>query len=184
MPSPIAHSVSGYALSRLPFVKDNLPGRVLSLPPLAMLYGVFVSNMPDLDFLPQILTGIRLHRGPSHSLLAAVLVSLLLSLIIHGLRRHSFHRPSHYVSLVKLTFIFYSTHLLMDLLTSGGSGLPLLWPLSNQGFQSPITLFPSVHHSRGLWDISHLIFIGVELIYTLVLFSGIRYVKARRCSTD
>lgn len=179
MPSPIAHSISGYALSRLPFVNKQLPGKVIALTPLAALYGIFVSCLPDLDFLPQIVTGIRFHRGPSHSLVAAVLVSALLAFVIHRFRK-STRRQTHYGGLFKLTIGFYGMHLLMDLVTAGGSGMPLLWPLSDRTFSAPFSLFPPVHHSRGLWDMSHLTFISVELLYAVVLFAVIGFIKGRR----
>ncbi len=180
MPSPIAHSVSGYALTHLPFVKARtFRSKLWPMTPLAALYGILVSNIPDLDFVPQLLTGIRFHRGPSHSLVAALLVSSLLAWIVHRYRQsghRSGHQPS-YRTLFTLTFGLYGSHILLDLLTSGGSGLPLLWPLSNQTFQLPFAIFPSVHHSRGLWDSSHLVFIGAELIYAACLFAGLRIFK-------
>lgn len=174
MPSPIAHSVAGYWLARHPTAKNYLPQHLLSVVPIATLYGIFVSNLPDLDFVPQIVTGLRFHRGPSHSLLAAILVSGLLALIIHY-----FWRRTHYKMLFGVTFGLYSAHLLMDMFTAGGSGIPLLWPIA-QSFQAPFALFPAVHHSRGLFDSSHLIFITVELLYSLILLGIIRLIKARR----
>ncbi len=171
MPSPILHSVAGYALSRLPLAQKQLPGQ-LSFMPIAALYGIFVSDMPDLDFIPQLLTGIRFHRGPSHTLVAAILVSVLLALIICQIKR-----SRRYRELFTLTFIFYSTHLLMDFFTAGGDGMRLLWPLSEQFFISPISLFPRVDHPRGLWDAYHLIFISVELLYALLLLGGLRIRK-------
>lgn len=174
MPSPIAHSVAGYLLTRHLTAKSYLPKRLLAVVPTAVLYAVFVSNLPDLDFVPQLITGLRFHRGPSHSLLAAVLVSGLLAGIIHR-----FWRRTHYKMLFGVTFGLYSTHLLMDMFTAGGSGIPLLWPIA-QSFQAPFAMFPAVHHSRGLFDGSHLIFIAVELLYSFVLLGIIRLTKARK----
>lgn len=174
MPSPIAHSVSGYVLTRLPVVKNIIPRRLWPITPAAALYSLFVANLPDLDFLGQPLTGLQLHRGPSHSLLAALIVSALLAGLIHHYRRQS-----SYGVLFSLTLGLYGSHLLLDLFTAGGSGMPLLWPLSSQDFQAPFALFPSVHHSRGLWDNSHLIFIGAELLYSLMLLSGLQIWEAR-----
>jgi inner membrane protein len=168
MPSPILHSVAGYALSRLPLAKQQLPGQLSSIP-IAALYGIFISDMPDLDFIPQILTGLRFHRGPSHTLIAAILVSALLALIVCQIKR-----SSRYRELFTLTLIFYSVHLLMDFFTVGGNGMRLLWPLSEQFFISPISLFPRVDHPRGLWDAYHLIFISVELLYAMVLLGVMR----------
>lgn len=169
MPSPIAHSVTGYALTHLPIVKNSLPRRVWPITPIVAIYALLVANSPDLDFLPQLLTGLRFHRGPSHSLLAALIVSGLLTWVIHR------YRPqSSYSVIFGLTLGLYGSHLLLDLFTTGGSGLPLLWPLTSQSFRAPFALFPAVHYSRGLWDNSHLVFIGAELLYSLVLLSGLQ----------
>ena len=180
MPSPIAHSVSGYVLTRLPFAKTRIfRSQLWPMTPVAAIYGVFVSNIPDLDFLPQLLTGIRFHRGPSHSLVAALLVSSLLTWVIHRYRqpRARLGRQPSYRALFALTFGIYGSHILLDLLTTGGSGLPLLWPFSTQVFRLP-SLFPAVHHSRGLWDSSHLVFVGAELVYTACLLAGLKLFKA------
>jgi len=174
MPSPIAHSVSGYVFSRLPIIRNLVPQQHLFAKPLTTLYAVFVSNLPDLDFIPQILTGLRFHRGPSHSLLAAALVSSFLAFIISRT-----HRQVSYVKVLGFLASLYSLHLFMDMFTAGGNGLPLLWPLSEQFFRAPFALFPPVHHSRGLWDSSHLIFIAVELSYSLIIFSGLKLIKNR-----
>lgn len=174
MPSPIAHSVTGYALAYLPFKVRNFRSQCWSMTPLAVVYSIVVANLPDLDFVPQLLTGLRFHRGPSHSLVSALFVSSLLAWVIYRYRpnRRSGHRPS-YRALFILTLGLYGSHLLLDLLTQGRSGLPLFWPLSNQTFQLPFPIFPAVHHSRGLWDASHLIFISAELLYSACLLAGL-----------
>ena len=197
MPSPIAHVVSGYALSRLPFIKPRqLPSRA---PLVVTIYVAFIACCPDLDFLPQFLTGIRFHRGPSHSLLAALVVSGFLAWILHHYRRPlstklasdssskvSLSKVSaskislsevSYIAIFSFTFWIYLSHLILDLLTSGGSGIPLLWPLIPENVQLPFSLFPPVHHSRGLLDPSHLIFISAEIIYAIVLIVVSRLLK-------
>jgi inner membrane protein len=187
MPSPIAHSVSGYIVANLPSVKSRIPGRLWSVTPVAALYGIFVSNLPDFDFVPQMITGIRMHRGPSHSLLMALIVSSLLAWGVHRYRCRQARRladPAHqsartsYGAIFGITFGLYCLHLFLDLFTTGGSGLPLLWPLSEQTFRSPVPLFPPAHHSRGLWDASHIVFITVELIYSVCLLAGLQFFKS------
>lgn len=181
MPSPIAHSVSGYALTYLPFLKARtFHNQRWPITPLAAIYSIFVSNLPDLDFLPQLLTGARFHRGPSHSILAALVVSALLAWAIHRYRLpFSIKYKTGYGIFFFLTFGIYGSHLLLDFFTAGGSGIPLLWPLSTQHFISPFSIFPGVHHSRGLWDSSHLVFISAEILYSLCLFIGLRLLKKR-----
>ena len=75
MPSPIAHSISGYAITRL-WSKDassslKLPPRWLSF------YGIFIAVMADLDFIPQILTGEPYHHRFTHSITFAIGVALV-----------------------------------------------------------------------------------------------------------
>jgi inner membrane protein len=206
MPSPIFHTAVGYALSHLPLAQrqrsrwlsgtlsEKMPGRLLPAIPLAAVYGIFVSNLPDLDFIPQLLTGLRFHRGPSHSLLGAVLVSALLALIIRSRRtadpqasaqagKRDRNNPL-FIRLFILTFLFYGIHLFMDFFSAGGNGMRLLWPLSEQFFKSPIALFPQVHYDRSWWDASHLTFISVELLYSLCVLSVLKAVKARNHSVQ
>ncbi|MGC1308914.1 MAG: metal-dependent hydrolase [Phormidesmis sp.] len=176
MPSPIAHSAFGYALTRLPIVQSHrqqkqLPGHLWPFISLTGLYSLLVANLPDLDFLPQLLTGINVHRGPSHSLSAAFIVSTILAWVIQRARPQF-----SYKALFLLTFAIYGSHLLFDFFTAGGSGIPLLWPFSAQPFISPFSVFPGVHHSRGLWDSSHLIFITIETLYSLGLFIALQFV--------
>lgn len=166
MPSPIAHSVSGYILAKF-------------LPQAASkyyqyhwwnwqnFYPVFVAIFPDLDFIPQLITGERFHRGLTHTLIFAVGFSLVVAWLISYLRKSSFKQ------LFVFTLIIYTSHLLLDLITAGGSGLQLLWPLTDTYFKSTISIFPSVHHSRGLLDISHLVFITWELCYSILAVGGL-----------
>lgn len=191
MPSPIAHSIAGYALSRLPFMTQKSStasvlgqdsrskgsktvSKLKAIAPLLTFYGIFVSNLPDLDFLPQIVIGLNVHRGPSHSLIAAFLVSAIFTAVLSQFRLQISHKV-----IFGLTLLFYGSHLLLDLFTSGGSGLPLLWPLSVHEFRAPFPLFPPVHHSRGLWDKSHLVFIVIELLYAGALLTGLRRLKQK-----
>ncbi len=181
MPSPIAHSVTGYALAHIPFIKARtFPSRLWPMTPLATLYALFITNLPDLDFVPQIVTGLRFHRGPSHSLLSALIVSSLLAGIVHYYRK-SRAKPGrllNYKSLFTLTFGLYSSHLLLDLFTRGGNGIPLLWPITDQRVQLPFAIFPSVHHSLGLWNASHIVFISAELIYSACLLTSLWLIKS------
>lgn len=179
MPSPIFHSVAGYAITRLPFAQRHLPGRWLTAVPLAIPYGVLVANLPDLDFLPQIMTGYRFHRGPSHSLFAAVVVSAILALLVYGFRHRLGCRRAAYHLIFALTLGIYSSHLLCDWLTVGGDGIPVFWPLTDRPFQSPWLIFAPVRHDRGFLDPSHLVFITLELLYALGLLTGLKWARGR-----
>ncbi|NEN91472.1 MAG: metal-dependent hydrolase, partial [Okeania sp. SIO3H1] len=119
MPSPIAHSVSGYVLAK--FLPKKLSKDYAShWWNLGNFYPVFVAIFPDFDFLPQLITGERLHRGITHTLIFAIGFSLIVGWLI------SYFRKSSLKKILLFTFIIYSSHLLLDLLTAGGSGVQLL----------------------------------------------------------
>ncbi len=166
MPSPIAHSVTGYAIARL-FPRSPLgkPWGGLT----TAVYGVVIANMADLDFVPQVLTGERYHRGPSHSLCWAIAFSLGVWLLGYGLTKRWSRQ------LLFFTLLGYGSHLLLDFFTQGGDGIQLLWPFSASYFLSPISIFPSTHWSKPLfWG--HLVFLMAELGYGALLWYGLRYV--------
>ncbi|EKV03213.1 putative membrane-bound metal-dependent hydrolase [Leptolyngbya sp. PCC 7375] len=168
MPSPIAHSVSGYAIARgLEFPK------VHNVLPLA-LYAVFVAIAADFDFLPKIVAGINTHRGFTHSLIFALIFSLMVSKLASN------RTAIKYIRIFALTLVIYCSHLVLDFFTQGGSGIPLLWPVSDQMFQSAVPLFPAVHHSHGLFNSIHIFFLTFELTYTVLLLWGLSQWKSFR----
>ena len=161
MPSPLAHAVSGYAIARgldVPKVNKLLP---------LGLYAVFVAIAADFDFIPQIVAGINTHRGFTHSFGFAIIFSIILSQL---LRNRTAIKP---LQVFAITLTIYSSHLVLDFFTQGGSGIPLFWPVSNASFQSTIPLFPSVHHSHGLFNPIHIIFLSFELTYTVIVLWGV-----------
>ncbi|MFK8185839.1 MAG: metal-dependent hydrolase [Phormidesmis sp.] len=206
MPSPIAHAVTGYALTHIfsnrlksrnnlkhssskgPLkgpkspLKRSLRGLYPLLSPLA-IYAIVVSILPDLDFLPQLITQQRFHRGPTHSLFIGFLLSFLLSVMAQALFKKigqsGKHKSLSYKTLFTFTFSLYLTHLCLDSVTVGGPGMKFLWPLSDRYLRAPFSLFPGVHHSRGLWDNSHLIFITIETLYSIVLISILKVFPTR-----
>ncbi|MGF1480878.1 MAG: metal-dependent hydrolase [Cyanophyceae cyanobacterium] len=156
MPSPLAHSVSGYVLST--FLPVSLRQHSKWLP---FFYPVFVASAADLDFIPQLLTGAAYHRGLTHSLIFAVAFSTLCGLCLN-FKKLSTRRLSLF------TFILYSSHLLLDFF-SAGRGIKLFFPFIDRYFRSPVTVFPGIHHSRGLWDYGHIAPLVFELGYSILL---------------
>lgn len=128
-----------------------------------IFYPVFVAAAADLDFIPQLITGESYHRGLSHSLIFALGFSGLVSWIL------SYFWKSSYKQLFIFTTILYSSHLFLDFF-SEGRGIKLLLPWTDAFFVAPITIFPGVHYSRGLWDVSYLIPLCFELVYAALLF--------------
>ena len=104
--------------------------------------GAIASLVPDADVLGFAL-GIPYeapfgHRGASHSIVFAALLATLLTL---RERRH-FARPG-----LLFSYLFASalSHPLLDMLTDGGLGVALLWPVSNERYffpQTPVAVSP------------------------------------------
>lgn len=188
MPSPIAHSVAGYICASL------LPPRIVqAVSPFAQstsarllgLYGVLIGNLPDLDFVGEMM-GLGHHRGISHSLVAMLSVSAIAGLLFfisfqmgYRLNRHRLMRIA--MMSCGLTLVVYGSHLLLDYFTAGGPGMQLLQPFSDQYFQAPQPIFPSVHHSEGLLYWGHLEFIRVELAYSAIAIAGLWGWRRFRC---
>lgn len=178
MPSPIAHSVAGFVCASL------LPPRVVqAVSPFIRsasvrflgLYGVLIGNLPDFDFLGQMI-GIGHHRGISHSLIAMLVVSAIAALLtfVYLRVRHRLNqkRLATLTTLCfALTLVVYGSHLLLDYFTAGGPGMQLLQPFSDRYFQAARPIFPSVRHSEGLLYWGHLKTIGVEVVYSTIAFA-------------
>jgi membrane-bound metal-dependent hydrolase YbcI (DUF457 family) len=143
MASPIAHSFAGFwtFVCQRGHFKTQLSTHwreyLLRLGVLILL-----ANAPDLDLL----LGNAVHRGFTHSLTAAVLVSLALTCvwrIVPGFLRSAI-----------VYFIAYSSHLLIDFFTgtkigwtNSGFGMPLFWPWPKT-FSSPLILIFGIHHKN------------------------------------
>jgi inner membrane protein len=139
MATPLGHALAGYAVYNF---TNAAQGRGdLSL----TLLCVFMATAPDLDFLPGLLVGkpALYHQGITHSLGAALLASLAAA-GVWGLRRRSF------LAVFRCCFIAYLSHLILDLLGTDKRppyGIPLLWPISNEHFVSPVPILLGVRHA-------------------------------------
>ncbi|MEP6907458.1 MAG: metal-dependent hydrolase [Pseudoxanthomonas sp.] len=96
--------------------------------------GVLAAILPDFDVAAFAL-GIPYadafgHRGASHSLLFAAVLALLGAAL---------HRPlrSRPLQVAAWVFVCAASHPLLDAMTSGGLGVALLWPWSEQRFFMP-----------------------------------------------
>jgi inner membrane protein len=165
MPSPIVHAATGYAIARLfplNHKSDHWSNSGL------FFYGVCVALIPDLDFLPQILTGERYHHGFTHSITCAIGFAVLVWLLSYVL----WHRLSK--RLLLMTMMLYGSHVLFDFFTQGGEGIQLLWPFTTEYFKSSITVFPSTYHSQPLFQHpGHIRFIIFELSYAIILVGSV-----------
>ena len=186
MPSPIAHAVSGYAIAKL------WPGREVVIKarirrgrlrrwlwqnssPWLLIYSIFIAVSPDLDFVPQILTGIRYHHGPSHSIAFGLGVAIASYIIAH-----CFWHKTRAAQIGWLSLVLYLSHLGMDMVTGGGDGIQLLWPLSTEYYRSSRVIFPSTHWSKGLLYPGHFTFLSFELGYSILVIVSVWLVERKR----
>ncbi len=146
MASPIAHSFAGFwtfLFQRAHFKTQLAAHWQQYLPRLGVL--ILLANAPDLDlFITPGFPGNALHRGFTHSLTVAILISLALSCAWRI-------APSFWRSTI-LCFTAYSSHILIDLFTGAkigwtntGYGMPLFWPWP-KNFSSPLILIWGIHH--------------------------------------
>jgi membrane-bound metal-dependent hydrolase YbcI (DUF457 family) len=139
MASPIGHGLVGYAIGRLGEGAAERSG------PLLLAGCVAFAIAPDLDFLPGIAAGqpALYHQGVSHSLAVGLGLSLVAALLLgRGAARR--------LRIAALLFAAYASHLVLDLFGPDERlpiGIPLLWPLSDASFISPVTLLPGIHHA-------------------------------------
>jgi membrane-bound metal-dependent hydrolase YbcI (DUF457 family) len=106
---------------------------------------ILLANAADLDlFLPPGFPNNALHRGFTHSVTIAILVSLASSCVWRIAQ--GFWRSA------ALYFTAYGSHLLIDLFTgtkmgwtNTGFGMPLFWPWP-QKFSSPLILISGIRH--------------------------------------
>ena len=124
MPSPVGHALGGIAAGTL--LTDGSRRSVVVL--------AILGAAADLDLLA------GAHRGPSHSVGAALLAAAL-ALAVTRSPRWSL-----------ATGLAWGSHVLLDWLGQDSwppLGIPALWPFSHAYFQSPIVIFPAV--SRQYW---------------------------------
>jgi membrane-bound metal-dependent hydrolase YbcI (DUF457 family) len=146
MASPIAHSFAGFWTSLA--LRGRSKTRLTAdwryhLSRLGVL--IILANAADLDlFLPPGFPNNILHRGFTHSLTVAIVVSLGLSCLWRIV-------PGFWRSAI-LYFTAYGSHLLIDLVTGTkigwtrtGFGIQLFWPWP-EDFSSPFILFLGIRH--------------------------------------
>src|SRR5258705_5811530 len=119
MASPLGHGLAGYCVYLLGDRRGDAVHRDLAI------RCVVAGILPDLDFVPGILVGAPAlyHQGPSHSVLAGVIVAFLLA-SIPGCRDVPRGR------VWALLAVAYLSHLAIDLVGPDRRppyGIPLLW---------------------------------------------------------
>ena len=174
MPSPIAHSVTGLVIYKLLHNKQSV---IWNKPTYVMVLCMFIAVLPDLDFILQLWTGRKYHHTFTHSITLTILFALVSAIICSLLNKHIFR-----ITLCAL--IGYGSHLVLDFFTEGGRGIQLFWPFSEKLFISPATFFPGTHHSKGLFSRTHFTFISFELLYSLILLTGLYIWEKRKYALE
>lgn len=142
MALPIAHAAAGYLVHRATRrVPDE--GRSSESWRRAALF-MFVGNLPDLDFLIGFVVGRpgMLHRGVSHTLLAAVVFGLAAGAAARWSRRDRF------APVALALGIAYLSHLVLDYFTIDSrppAGGQFLWPLSAAYFIAPLPILGEIY---------------------------------------
>lgn len=118
-----------------------------------------ISLLPDADVIA-FAVGIPYedafgHRGASHSIAAALALGSL-ALLVPGQRRA---RTALLVALVA------ASHGLLDMLTDGGLGVALLWPLSDARWFAPWQPIPVAPIGAGMLSARGLYVVAVEALY-------------------
>lgn len=121
MPTIITHAAVPLALG-VGLGRSRIPGRLL-------VVGVIASMLPDLDVL-----GFRLgisydsllsHRGVTHSLFFAAMAAVYVAYSSRLLKVNAWAAGF-------FVFVCMASHALLDMLTTGGQGIALLWPWSDE----------------------------------------------------
>lgn len=127
MPTIITHPVVPIAIS-MGLGQKIIPGRLLAV-------GIVVSILPDLDMLA-FHYGLPYahefgHRGASHSLAFCAMLALTAM---------AFSRFLNSAPLITFCFVFAAavSHVLLDMITNGGLGVALYWPLSHERLLFPV----------------------------------------------
>jgi membrane-bound metal-dependent hydrolase YbcI (DUF457 family) len=173
MPLPVAHAIVGASI--VAALRDNFS---LRRDWSAMILGAALAIMPDLDlFFSWVLGyGLRVHGGISHSIVFALGIGSLASLLT---REESVKGVLGYTGAIL-------SHGLLDAATKkefGGS--ELLWPISNDRYK--LGLIPDYEfypdpNSQPVAEIFRqaALFGGYELIFYLPLLLIVLFLKAHR----
>src|SRR5919109_1191829 len=142
MPSSVAHSMAGYVIYRA------TSGDTSRLEWRRLFFYCICSSLPDLDFIPGFLLGApnKFHHGVSHSLGFAFGFGLCMSLIL------LFAKNQNALRNFVIFFSLYFSHVLLDLLSYDSSppyGVPALWPITDNYYISPISVFLDIQRDRA-----------------------------------
>lgn len=176
MPSPLAHTVAGYAVLRALeryYCRDS--NSCDSRPPLGTI--AVLSLLPDLDFIAGIIFGNvgKKHNNISHSFVFGILVGLAIGSI------RFIAKGGGFVGWFLLTSTCYTVHLALDF-WSTKRGLMLLWPFSSRRLVAPVKLFYGFRWKTPPWSKHHLQMIVTESLFALMVYTMLKLILGRRGS--
>jgi inner membrane protein len=170
----IGHVAVGLLAGRL---HRGCPGRPQTKA--TLLAFALLAVLPDADVVLVALgtmdAGAAGHRGASHSIALAIAVGLLCALATRRLGWPVWRTAV-------LASVAVASHAVLDVLGHGGRGLPLLWPLSDERFHSPLRIFPDAPRGLAMVTQAGLISIVVELIVFLPVIVYALWPHVRRRS--
>lgn len=102
------------------------------------------------------------HRGASHSIAFAFICGL----VAWGWIRLRGGQPWRWSAVVTLLVL---SHPLLDMLTTGGQGVALWWPLSDERIFAPLRIIPVAPIGLGMWSERGLHVVLWELVPSLPL---------------
>jgi inner membrane protein len=165
--TPIGHALAGYAIYTA--CGSSREGKQRNL----IVLIIIVALLADFDLILGIVMGrpALFHQGITHSLGFALLVSVVIAGLYYG-------RGMSFPFIVAVCFFAYLSHLVIDFFGPDARlpyGIPLLWPMSDKYFISPVPIFWGVRHAAstnagtgdwigGLLDIYNVGAIIVEIL--------------------
>jgi membrane-bound metal-dependent hydrolase YbcI (DUF457 family) len=180
VPSSLAHGLAGVALAGF---AQHLPRQAQGLVPrgdrarFLLLAGALAcgASAPDLDFVPGVLRGDPdwLHRGPSHSVLAATIVGT----VAYGIAR--LVRSEAAAPFGILMGLAYASHVFLDMFSPDPvrfNGVPAFWPLWDSHFVVPASVFLPIRRDpasesflASLWSLHN----GYALLWEALIMGGV-----------
>ena len=98
------------------------------IPPPLLIAGIGASMLPDADLFlfGASYDSVWSHRGVTHSIAFALLIAAVTAAVLR--------RTAPPLTAFVLLFVATASHGLLDMLTNGGHGVAILWPLSDKRY--------------------------------------------------
>jgi inner membrane protein len=144
MPSPLGHAIGGVASAWVVIGAPSLTTQRDRAIREAALFGA-LAMLPDVDLL------VGGHRGPTHSVGAAVLVGLIAAVVCWWVPRH--RESAHGASAGRAArfgaacMLAYGSHIPLDWLSHDNTapiGIMALWPFSHEYYASQVQVFLAI----------------------------------------